>query len=346
MLCQPHTHGQHERVALVARGHPKTTLTHDTLLPIIQTNNGFICNTLVHIYNIVMTDTDTTHSAVCAITSPHDLENALQNAGDAVILLDFWAPWCEPCKALTPLLEKCVKKYAPHARLLTINVDEHQHLAMHFRVQSIPTVKIVKKGRLVDEFIGAQEEHAIDEKIRKHLPQAATAEDPKEAAIAAARAGDWARAQSLVTTILSQNPQDVKALLLKARCALARNDCETARTTLDAITDAAAIDERDTLRDMTALREQCAQKEASGVYAARATKEPENLDLIYDWACALIAENNYPAACEALLSSIQLNPAYKDGAARKLLLLVFMLMGDATPDVTTYRSRLAQALYV
>ncbi len=286
------------------------------------------------------------HTSVITICTPQELEKAIRDAGDTLLILDFWAPWCAPCKSLTPVLEKYVKKYAPHTTLIKINVDENQQLAMHFKVQSIPAVKFVKGGHLVDEFVGAQPEKTIEEKIKKHLPEAATAVDPKEVAASAVKAGEWHRACAILEKILEQEPADTASQLNLVRCRLALHDVEEARKTLDTIKDPGAISERDSLREMSDMLAACKTKGTAAEHAARAQSKPNNLDALYDWSCALVAESQYNAACEALLNIIQQNPKYKEGAARKLLLLLFTLMGNTTPDVTEYRSRLAHALYI
>lgn len=286
------------------------------------------------------------HTSVFDISTPQELEKAIRNAGDSLIIVDFWAPWCGPCKSLGPLLEKFTQKYAPYLTLLKINVDENQQLAMHFRVQSIPAVKFVKAGQLVDDFVGAQPEKTIEEKIKKHLPEEATAIDPKEEAEASVKAGEWQRARSLLEKILAQDPSDTASQLNLARCCLALHDVENARKTLDTIKSPSAIEERDSLREMADMLAACKTKGSAAENAARAQSDPHDLDAIYNWACALATESQYNAACEALLNIIQQNPKYKDGAARKLLLLLFTLMGNTTPDVKEYRSRLAQALYI
>ena len=109
-------------------------------------------------------------SRVIDVDSGNFEEVVLQGSTERVVVVDFWAPWCGPCKTLGPVLEEVVTALGPGVALAKVNVDDNQDLAMAFRVQGIPAVKIVKDGQLVDEFTGALPRQQVEELLRRHVP--------------------------------------------------------------------------------------------------------------------------------------------------------------------------------
>src|SRR5215510_3823726 len=142
------------------------------------------------------------------------------------VLVDFWAPWCGPCKQLTPLIEKVVRAHKGKVRLVKINIDENPAIAGQLRVQSIPTVYAFRDGRPLDGFMGAQPESAIKAFVDRLLGDEAAldAAQALEAADKALEAGDLQGAAEVYAAVLQQEPQNVQALAGLARCYLKSGD--------------------------------------------------------------------------------------------------------------------------
>jgi putative thioredoxin len=280
------------------------------------------------------------------VTSVKALETLITGlADDELLVLDFWAPWCGPCKTLGPTLERLAAKYAPRVKLAKINVDEQQMLAAQFRVQSIPAVMFIRQGKMVDHFVGAQPAAAIESFIQRHLPAPAEQEDLAQSAQQAINAGNWQQAREFYARAQAAQHDSPDLQLGTARCALALGDFAAAREALSTVTNPKRADERDRLASLADTFERL-QSEDHEAIAARAKAEPSNLGPAYDWACALAAGGDYDTACEALLQIITQDSKALDGAPRKALLGLFDLLGNAHPRVPAYRSRLASALFV
>src|SRR5207253_735550 len=150
------------------------------------------------------------------------------------VLVDFWAPWCQPCKQLTPLLEKVVRAHGGKVKLVKINVDENQTLASQLRVQSLPTVYAFRDGRPLDGFQGAQPESAIKAFVERLLGEEAAMDAAAaiEAADKALEAGDLQGAAEVYAAVLQQEPQNALALAGLSRCYLKSGDVARAEQTI------------------------------------------------------------------------------------------------------------------
>ena len=162
------------------------------------------------------------------------------------MLVDFWAPWCGPCKQLTPILEKVVRAHGGKVRLVKINVDENQAIASQLRVQSLPTVYAFRDGRPLDGFMGAQPESAVKAFVDRLLGEEAATDAAAaiEAADKALEAGDLQGAAEVYAAVLQEDAQNVAALAGLARCYLKSGDVERAEQTIGLV----PPDKRDTRR--------------------------------------------------------------------------------------------------
>lgn len=259
------------------------------------------------------------------------------------VLLDFWADWCEPCKALTPILTKLAEEYQGRFILAKVNADEQQQLTQHLGIKSLPTVKLLKDGQIVDEFNGALPEGQVREFLDKHV-DAATASDSAQI-FAMIEAGEIAAADAQLQSLIAIDPDNKDIPLAKLKITFANSDFD-------------AFDEQlKTLSEEVRKSAEVTQMEAA-VTLARASGSSESLDELreavesgsadsetqYNYAMQLVQASEHEAALEQLLSLMKTDPDYNAGAARKGLLSIFDMLGSG-PVVAKYRRQLFAMLH-
>jgi len=174
-------------------------------------------------------------------TTASFMADVVDASHEAAIVVDFWAPWCGPCKQLGPALEKAVRDARGKVRLVKIDIDQNPEIAQQMRIQSIPAVYAFKEGRPVDGFVGALPESQVKQfvsRLAAAAPGTASGPSPIEEAVALAKealaAGDMPRAANIFGQVLQHEPGNVDALAGVARAAIQRKDYAKARQTLDA----------------------------------------------------------------------------------------------------------------
>jgi len=282
---------------------------------------------------------------ILTITSPQDLEQAIVSLGDdELLILDFWAEWCEPCKSLTPVLEQIAAKYAPRIKLAKVDVEKNQMLASQLKIQSIPAVKFVHQGKIVQQFVGAQTADAVEKLVKAILPLPEDEKSILEEIKTALAATEWQHAAILLQQIIEKEPENTELPLMLAKCMIGMGDFDSARTILDSFSDISKMSEKEHLQLLLEVfsesKDHLAEREKI------ALEDPQNLTAVYDWACALAASGDLPAAFEALLGIIRIDKKFRDGEPRKLLIALFDLAGTASPLVHEYRKRLTNVLFV
>lgn len=263
------------------------------------------------------------------------------------VLVDFWAPWCGPCRQLTPLLEKVVTAAKGAVKLVKINVDENPGYAGQLRVQSIPAVFAFKGGQPVDGFMGALPESQLKAFIDRLAGPAGAPSADVEALLAEATEsvalGDVGGAAQAYAQILALEPDHLKAIAGLARCYLLNGDAERATEVLD-MAPAGASD-----ADLTAVRAAIALAAKGGAETAaleaRLRADPADHQARFELAQARAALGDFAAAADQLLRIIEADRAWNGDAARKELLTVFEAAGLSSDIAKQGRRRLSAVLF-
>ncbi|MDA7561701.1 thioredoxin [Alphaproteobacteria bacterium] len=266
------------------------------------------------------------------------------------IVVQFWAPWCGPCKQLGPLLEKVVAAAKGKVKMVRINIDENQQIAQQMRVQSVPTVYGFFNGQPVDGFAGAQPESTLKQFIDKLVAAGGSGPDVAamvEAANNLLETQDYDNAMAQYHEIIAADPESPDGLAGMIRCMVGMKDIDGAREIVDQIDDEfrdkpAMVIAIDSLE----LAEKAAGA-AGGLAQARAAvdADPNDLAARQELALALFATGEQAESMEQLLESIRIDRAWNDAAARMQLLEFFKTLGPANRDVMAARRKLSTLLF-
>ena len=272
-------------------------------------------------------------------------EQVLQGSLERVIVVDFWAPWCGPCKTLGPILEDVVTALGPGVALAKVNVDENQQLAMAFRVQGIPAVKIVKNGQLAQEFTGALPKEQIEAILRPLVSDAPIPEaQATDQADDLAALGDLDGAALQYESVLAEKPTDGPALLGLAKIHLEQGRFETVQELVNLVeADAPEYPQGQALLAQIDFAHQCQQAGGRAACAQRILGQPGDPEARHLFACCAASEGDYEAALQEWLHIVEKR---SNGAqAKDAMVAVFHLLGRDNPLVATYQRKLYQALY-
>ncbi len=268
---------------------------------------------------------------------------------DVPVLVDFWAPWCGPCKQLGPLLEKVVKATKGAVKLVKLNIDDHPEIPTQLRVQSIPAVFAFKDGRPIDGFVGALPESQIKAFVQSLTGQAGPSplEEALEIAKQAMADGDLATAENIYRQVAQREPENIAALVGLARCALAAGDLEDAKRIYSRVpADAQKQPDVVSLKTAIDLAETANQsKGAAREFEERVERDPNDHEARLELANILFAGGDRQTAVDHLLTSFKADREWNEGAARKQLLKLFEAMGNSDPLTVQSRKRLSAIMF-
>ena len=299
-----------------------------------------------------MTANETADSVV-DVTTESFMADVVEASQTQLVLLDLWAPWCGPCKQLTPVLEKLAAQSKGAVRLAKMNIDEHPAVAQQLQVQSIPAVFAFKDGRPVDGFMGALPESDVKKFIEKNAGDAlgpSPAEALMETAAEALSAGQIDDALECYQAALAQEPENVRAMAGLAQAELAADNIEAARAVLNTAPAHDSDPDLAAARAALALAEKMLDKGASDsaetqALLARLATDENDHQARFDLALAYHGDGARAEAIDTLLDLVARNRAWNDDAARKQLVELFDAYGATDELVVGARKRLSSILF-
>jgi putative thioredoxin len=260
------------------------------------------------------------------------------------VVIDFWAPWCAPCKVLKPILEKLAEEYAGKFLLAKVNSDENPQIAARYGVRGIPSVKAMVDGKIVDEFTGALPESVVREWLDRIIPS--PAEELRKAARQLVEKGDVEGALEQLSEASALDPDDEQVRVDAAELLLAKGDADDAQRLLDTLKDIDILKDARVLqlKAQVRLAEMQEEGESEASLAAAVAANENDLDARLKLANVLIAANRPAEGMDQLLEIVRRDRGFQDDIGRRTLLDVFNLLGGQGGLVSEYRRKLAALL--
>jgi putative thioredoxin len=270
-------------------------------------------------------------------------QSVIEESKKRLVLVDFWAPWCGPCRSLTPIIEKLAQEYAGRFLLARVNSDENQSLAGQFGVRSIPNVKAFSNGKMVDEFAGAVPEGTVRQFIERLLPS--PAEEQRRTAMQAYASGNADAALASLEAAQSLEPNNDNIRLDRAEILIDLGRSEDAEALLDELAPLAKMDTRvEHLRALLTFSDSGQAGVSTDQLEARVSKNSTDLDARLALAKQYVAAKQFEPALNHLLEIIQTDRQFGEDAGRKTMLAVFELLGNEHQLTRQYRRLLAASI--
>jgi putative thioredoxin len=259
----------------------------------------------------------------------------IEESAQLPVVVDFWAPWCGPCRTLGPTLERLAKESDGGFRLARLNVDDNPELAMRFGVQGIPAVKAFRDGKVVAEFVGAQPEPSVRQFIKKVAPDKTDQFLVMAAAMLAAHR--WTEAEAGYRQIRAQDPKSGPAALGLLKALLVQGKGEEAEKLLDQFPNSREAGDVERLRSLA----RCLVEAREGP----ACPDEETIDADYCRAGKRIAAGDLQGAMDAILTVLRRDKHFRQDEPRFVILGIFEVLGDQDALTREYRNKLASVLF-
>ncbi len=280
-------------------------------------------------------------SAVLDVSEETFEAEVLQRSREVPVVIDFWAPWCGPCRTLGPTLEKLAHEAKGAFVLAKVNVDENPRLSQMFRVQGIPAVKAVKDGKIVDEFTGALPESRVRAWLKGFV--APPSNNLLEAA-AALEATDPEEAAARYRVALAEDPNNAEIMFQLGRLLLLQRNPEGTALLGEIPSSSPLFARAQGALELSQFFAEAAQANRADL-TAQLAGNPADLDARYQLAALDASKGQYAEAMDGLLALVARNRSFRDDGARKTLIGLFALLGDDHPLVGEYRRRLSGLLF-
>jgi putative thioredoxin len=280
------------------------------------------------------------------------MQDVIEASQETPVIVDFWAPWCGPCKQLGPQLEKAVLASKGRVRMVKINIDQEQQLAASMRVQSIPAVYVFYRGQPIDGFVGAVPESQIKGMVEKlaKLGDGEVGGDDIGPIMAQAQEffteGKFDHAAALYGEVLSIEPEHVEATMGLVRMLLQMGEAEKAKLVADSASEAIKKDSGwASIEKALELAAKAADTGPVEDLLRKSEADPKNHQARYDYAMALYAAGQRAEAVDQLLEIVRRDRKWNDDMARKELLTIFEALGFTDPLAVDGRKKLSILLF-
>lgn len=279
-----------------------------------------------------------------AVTAQNFRQVVIEGSYERPVLVDFWADWCAPCRALMPVLAKLAEEYRGRLLVAKLNTEEEQALAAQMGIRSLPTVQLYRDGRPVDQFMGALPEAQVRAFLEPYLPR--ESDGLLEQIGDRLMVGDLAGAQAALDLARAKEPDNPRLFLVQVQIQAASGDTQGAEALLERVPLELAKDpEVLALRGQLRFANLAAGAPSEDELAARLAANPKDSEASFLLAARQAATGDFATALASLLALLKRDRAYGDDAARKTMLLIFDLLGGEDPLVTAYRGKMLSALY-
>ncbi len=272
-------------------------------------------------------------------------KDVIERSSQKPVLVDFWASWCAPCRALHPILEQAVRRESGRVVLARVNTDENPRISMEMGIRGIPDVRMFKDGRVVDQFVGVQPPEMVRNFIRKHVPS--QAQMLAEKAFALKEEGQHQLALSLLQEAAALDPKDSGIRLLYAGALLespeGHDEAERILSTIHEGEE--GWEQAEALRFELEMARRVAAAGSREEILRRGRADDASCDDLFTLAALHVTEKNYREALEVLLAMIKRDRHWKSDLARKSMIKIFERVGIRSPLSDEYRSKLAAILY-